>query len=204
MLAKEEDELKVLLDLFEQAEAKIKNVEQATSEGVLIPSINQLRYAGHHIVQSLLSNDTKALQAEQAKAINHVKRAIYDIDEALLIYYIDSAVDFKEKYNDSGFTTEIIADYPEKLVMLDEANTSIQQLRKDNNNYQNRQQFYRQLSPYLDKLSKIVAIFEKSAPLIANKEKNKCDQELKDKRRFIIKVTATFFFGIIGIIVALK
>jgi hypothetical protein len=115
MPAKGEDELKVLLDLFEQAEAKIKNVEQATSEGVLIPSINQLRYAGHHIVQSLLSNDTKALQAEQAKAINHVKRAIYDIDEALLIYYIDSAVDFKEKYNDSGFTTEIIADYPENF-----------------------------------------------------------------------------------------
>jgi hypothetical protein len=39
---------------------------------------------------------------------------------------------------------------------------------------------------------------------IAKKEKNKCDQELKDKRRFIIKVAATFFFGIIGIIVALK
>ncbi|CAB5499157.1 hypothetical protein [Bathymodiolus thermophilus thioautotrophic gill symbiont] len=204
MLAKEADELKTLLNLFEQAEVKIKNVEQITSEGVLIPSINQLRYAGHHIVRSLLSDDKEELQAERSSAINHVKRAIYDIDEALLIYYIDSAVNFKEKYNDSGFTTEIIDNYPEKLVRLDEANTSIQQLRKDDNNYQDRQQFYQQLDPYLKKLSEIVAIFEQSAPLIANKEQKKCNQDLKSKRRFIVKIVVTIVLGGIGIIAALK
>ena len=204
MLAKEADELKTLLNLFKQAEVKIKNVEQITSEGVLIPSINQLRYAGHHIVRSLLSDDKKELQAERSSAINHVKRAIYDIDEALLIYYIDSAVNFKEKYNDSGFTTEIIDNYPEKLVRLDEANTSIQQLRKDDNNYQDRQQFYQQLDPYLKKLSEIVAIFEQSAPLIANKEQKKCNQDLKSKRRFIVKIVVTIVLGSIGIIAALK
>ncbi len=88
MPTKDTNEFKILLNLFEQAETKIKNVEQITSEGVLIPSINQLRYAGHHIVRSLLSDDAKEPQAERVKAINHVKRAIYDIDESLLIYYI--------------------------------------------------------------------------------------------------------------------
>jgi hypothetical protein len=44
-----------------------------------------------------------------------------------------------QKYNDSGFTTEVVTDYPEKLAMLDEANKSIQQLREDNNNYQDRE-----------------------------------------------------------------
>jgi hypothetical protein len=34
------DELQILLDLFKQAETKIKNAELITSEGVLIPSIN--------------------------------------------------------------------------------------------------------------------------------------------------------------------
>jgi hypothetical protein len=43
-------------------------------------------------------------------------------------------------------------------------------LRENNNNYKNRQQFYQQLSPHLDKLSEIVAIFEQSAPLIAKKQ----------------------------------
>jgi hypothetical protein len=46
---------------------------------VLIPSINELRYVGHHIVRSLLSDDAKEIQAERVRAINHVKRAIYDI-----------------------------------------------------------------------------------------------------------------------------
>ncbi|SSC08046.1 hypothetical protein BTURTLESOX_1333 [bacterium endosymbiont of Bathymodiolus sp. 5 South] len=194
------DELQILLDLFKQAETKIKNAELITSEGVLIPSINELRYVGHHIVRSLLSDDAKEIQAERVRAINHVKRAIYDIDESLLIYYIESAVNFKEKYNDSGFTTEVVTDYPEKLAMLDEANKSIQQLREDNNNYQDREQFYQKLNPYLDKLSKIVAIFEQSAPLIANKQQDKGNQDRKSKRRFIIMA----LIGIIGIIVALK
>ena len=201
------DELQILLDLFEQAETKIKNAELITSEGVLIPSINELRYVGHHIVRSLLSDDAKEIQAERVRAINHVKRAIYDIDESLLIYYIESAVNFKEKYNDSGFTTEVVTDYPEKLAMLDEANKSIQQLRKDNNNYRYRARFYQKLNPYLDKLSKIVAIFEQSAPLIANKQQDKDNkqqdkdnQDRKSKRRFIIMAS----IGIIGIIVALK
>ena len=200
MPAKEAGELQRLLDLFEQAETKIKNFELITSEGLFIPSINQLRYAGYHIVRSLLNDDEKELQAERVKAINHVKRAIYDIDESLLIYYIESAANFKEKYNDSGFTTEVVTDYPEKLAMLDEANKSIQQLREDNNNYQDREQFYQKLNPYLDKLSKIVAIFEQSAPLIAKKQQDKDTQDLKGNRRFIITVILT----LIGIIIALK
>jgi hypothetical protein len=36
MPAKGADELQILLDLFEQAETKIKNAELITSEGVLI------------------------------------------------------------------------------------------------------------------------------------------------------------------------
>ncbi|VVM20082.1 hypothetical protein BSPWISOXPB_706 [uncultured Gammaproteobacteria bacterium] len=167
------DELQILLDLFEQAETKIKNAELITSEGVLIPSINELRYVGHHIVRSLLSDDAKEIQAERVRAINHVKRAIYDIDESLLIYYIESAVNFKEKYNDSGFTTEVVTDYPEKLAMLDEANKSIQQLREDNNNYQDREQFYQKLNPYLDKLSKIVAILNNRRHLLPTNNKTK-------------------------------
>ena len=190
MLAKEADELKILLDLFEQAETKIKNVEKILSEGMLIPSINQLRYAGYHIVRSLLGKDTEELQVERVKAINHVKRNVYDID---------STVTFKERYNNSGFATEIVVDYPEKLTTLDEANKSIQQLCENNNNY-DRQQFYQQLSPYLDKLSKIVAIFVQSAPLIAKKQQDKDAQDLKSKRRFII----TVIIGIFSIILALK
>jgi hypothetical protein len=52
--------------------------------------------------------------------------------------------------------SKVVTDYPEKLAMLDEANKSIQQLRKDNNNYRYRARFYQKLNPYLDKLSEIV------------------------------------------------
>jgi len=46
-----------LLSLFEQSERKIKNVERITGEGLVFPSINQLRYSGHYIVKALLNVD---------------------------------------------------------------------------------------------------------------------------------------------------
>ncbi|AYQ55993.1 hypothetical protein MS2017_0243 [Bathymodiolus thermophilus thioautotrophic gill symbiont] len=41
--SKEVDELKMPLNLFEQAEVKIKNVEQITSKGVFVPSIDHVK-----------------------------------------------------------------------------------------------------------------------------------------------------------------
>jgi hypothetical protein len=51
--------------------------------------------------------------------------------------------------------------------------------------------FFQKLNPYLDKLSKIVAIFVQSAPFIAKKQQDKDTQDLKGNRRFIITVILT-------------
>jgi len=95
---------------------------------------------------------------------------------------------------------KVINDYPVQLVTLDEVNKSIQKLRKDTNNYQDRQQFYQQLNPCLDELSKIIAIFAQSAPLIARKEQDKRDQDLKSERRFI----TGSIIGVISIIIGIS
>lgn len=195
--------LKPLLVLFGQAEVKIKQVEQTTGEGVLLPSINQLRYAGYHIVKSLLADDEQKNQAEIDRATNHAKRAIYDIDEALLIDCLDRAKIFKEKYGDSVFITDIIANYPEQLIELDKANQGIQNLRKNAENYKNRHTLYQQLEPHLETLSKIIAIFEQSAHLIAKKEEDKKSREITNTRRFQLTIIVALFIGIIGIYISM-
>lgn len=195
--------LKPLLVLFGQAEVKIKQVEQTTGEGVLLPSINQLRYAGYHIVKSLLADDEQKNQAEIDRATNHAKRAIYDIDEALLIDCLDRAKIFKEKYGDSVFITDIIANYPEQLIELDKANQGIQNLRKNAENYKNRHTLYQQLEPHLETLSKIIAIFEQSAHLIAKKEEDKKSREITNTRRFRLTIIVALFIGIIGIYISM-
>lgn len=202
-MSPEINSLKPLLVLFGQAEVKIKQVEQTTGEGVLLPSINQLRYAGYHIVKSLLADDEKKNQAEIDRATNHAKRAIYDIDEALLIDCLDRAKIFKEKYGDSVFITDIIANYPEQLIELDKANQGIQNLRKNAENYKNRHTLYQQLEPHLETLSKIIAIFEQSAHLIAKKEEDKKSREITNTRRFRLTIIVALFIGIIGIYISM-
>lgn len=202
-MSPEINSLKPLLVLFGQAEVKIKQVEQTTGEGVLLPSINQLRYAGYHIVKSLLADDEKKNQAEIDRATNHAKRAIYDIDEALLIDCLDRAKIFKEKYGDSVFITDIIANYPEQLIELDKANQGIQNLRKNAENYKNRHTLYQQLEPHLETLSKIIAIFEQSAHLIAKKEEDKKSREITNTRRFQLTIIVALFIGIIGIYISM-
>lgn len=202
-MSPEINSLKPLLVLFGQAEVKIKQVEQTTGEGVLLPSINQLRYAGYHIVKSLLADDEQKNQAEIDRATNHAKRAIYDIDEALLIDCLDRAKIFKEKYGDSVFITDIIANYPEQLIELDKANQGIQNLRKNAENYKNRHTLYQQLEPHLETLSKIIAIFEQSAHLIAKKEEDKKSREITNTRRFRLTIIVALFIGIIGIYISM-
>lgn len=202
-MSPEINSLKPLLVLFGQAEVKIKQVEQTTGEGVLLPSINQLRYAGYHIVKSLLADDEQKNQAEIDRATNHAKRAIYDIDEALLIDCLDRAKIFKEKYGDSVFITDIIANYPEQLIELDKANQGIQNLRKNAENYKNRHTLYQQLEPHLETLSKIIAIFEQSAHLIAKKEEDKKSREITNTRRFQLTIIVALFIGIIGIYISM-
>ncbi|SMM98046.1 hypothetical protein SPONN_1390 [uncultured Candidatus Thioglobus sp.] len=138
-------EYQELLQLFEKSETKIKHTEQITGEGILTPSINQLRYSGHHIVRALLGNGEHILD-EIEKATAHAKRAIYDIDEALLLFYLEKIRNFKEKYQSNPFTLEVLPNYIQYLTDADTANNAIHKLPKD---HQNRDQFYQQCTPHI-------------------------------------------------------
>lgn len=73
--------------LFQEAETRIKN-QEALAKGVYIPAINELRYAGRHIIDALSlteADPTKSID-EIYKAQKHCKRAIYDASEACLLY----------------------------------------------------------------------------------------------------------------------
>ncbi len=70
--------------LFSLAEEKIKLVEHLNRQ-LPIPSINELRYAGYHLVQYLKDGD----KAELGKAENHCKRAIYDAVEAGVMHQLE-------------------------------------------------------------------------------------------------------------------
>lgn len=51
----DKDRLKELSDLFAEAEAKVKEVEEIDGD-IVVPSINELRYVGYHLIRRWRQN----------------------------------------------------------------------------------------------------------------------------------------------------
>lgn len=47
-------------------------------------AVNQLRYAGHHVLKAILSDDPVVAQAETVEAYKHCKRSVYDALDAYI------------------------------------------------------------------------------------------------------------------------
>jgi hypothetical protein len=83
-------------ELFGAAEAELKAVEQQDCETV-IPAINQLRYAGFHILQSITDDDVEKTK-HIGKAESHAKRAMHDALEAGILGSLQRIDNFKTDY----------------------------------------------------------------------------------------------------------
>lgn len=94
--------------LFSNAEDKIKKVEHLAG-GVIIPAVNQLRYAGQHLVRTL--NGCNNPTEELSQSINHCKRASFDACEAGLLYCLDLFKQFQDDYR----TVSVVAVLPDWL-----------------------------------------------------------------------------------------
>ncbi len=76
------------LKRFSVAENFIKEVELCAS-AIAFPAINQLRYAGHHLLKALASDDQAAVRHEVDDVRDHCHRAMYEASEAGIGYLIE-------------------------------------------------------------------------------------------------------------------
>jgi hypothetical protein len=86
-----------LSDLFRQAEAALHEADMIHGD-LGIPSVNQLRYAGHHILAISTSSTTADALGAYNKACSHCQRAIYDAYDSAIIYMLKQITAFQEDY----------------------------------------------------------------------------------------------------------
>lgn len=190
------DQLKELAKLFEQAEMQVKKTEDING-GIVIPSINELRYFGYHILKALMADDNHApelVSSEIDKAKGHAKRAIYDASEALIVYYLEKAAAFHTRHENSSCITDVLPNYVEDLQQLEYIKSEIAKIRSDEQAYKNRDTHYEKCLPFIEGLGSIVSRFDQANPLIIKKER-------QSTRNFIIQ-TLGLIFAIIGTITA--
>ena len=105
-------------ELYDFADRFAREVGEARFE-VQIPAINELRYAGHHVLNSL-GEDGTVDEGELRKSKSHCERAMYEAAEAGIMFYLESINAFKEEFKDL-VVSEVIPDYHKHLARAQKA-----------------------------------------------------------------------------------
>ena len=97
--------------LYEDADTFAREVAEFR-ESVSIPAHNELRYAGHHLLQALDDGGSVANREQLRRACSHCERAMYEAAEAGIISLLTSIGQFQRDYRDIVIS-EVVPRYGE-------------------------------------------------------------------------------------------
>lgn len=165
-----------IVELFNEAEAAIKYIEDF-GENLIVPSVNQLRYTGNHLVRYLASPGN---HEELKDAAKHVKRATYDAYEAAIIYHLLSYNKFKDDYR-KVVVSQVIQDYASIQESIEGARSFV----RDNQESKTRGENYKNGRKHLE------IIIKNTTRLNASRD---------ELNKLIKKERLHFFLGLVAVL----
>ena len=199
MEAEQVNFIKEVVDLFDEAEDRVKEVEQLAQD-LSVPSINELRYVGYHLARALCEDDPEGIANQINKAKSHCKRAIYDAHEIGIIYMLEEIKLFKEEL--SSFSSEVLKvmpNYIEDLGTTNNASKFIAEIKAKHRG--DRDSYYKECQPHYQALRDVLDRFNVAEPLILIKIEEQQKASQIQTRRFITTVSLTVLAITISIIV---
>ena len=107
-------------------------------EGVDTLAINELRYAGYHLLKSLTATEDFERDEELRRAEGHCERALYEAHDAAIFFRLDLYRKFKEDYATVPVST-IVEDYVEIVRVMKNAKRLLDEARSQT---ADRSQYY--------------------------------------------------------------
>lgn len=104
------DSLAELRAAYAVADALAKEVFEFCDE-VAIPALNELRYAGHHLLRALRDDGGIADREQLRKALSHCQRSQYEAAEAAIAHALGLIGKFQEDYKMVPIG-QAVPDYP--------------------------------------------------------------------------------------------
>lgn len=178
---------------FKDAESKIKSAE-LLDQTISIPSINELRYAGHHILRATQLKEEDEILEELDKANRHTKRSFYDAVEASILYKLQKIENFDKEYKLIPETITVIDNYNYKLSQVSDIVQEIEDINIDS-----RDEKYKIIEDHYKTIKEINNEFQMSIPTIVNLIDKNEQTEKKEHRRFVLQL----IMGAIAIIVTI-
>ncbi len=181
-------ETEEIATLFEKAESRIKALELLHNEGLFYHPVNQLRYAGYHIVNAIKNTDSDEQAEEWKRAKRHCQRAIYDASEMALVYCLAEVDGFKKDYKNVD-VAPTVSNYLEIIGMARSAQVLIESV-----NHESREEKYNECDDLFSKLKPQIDRLNDARP-----ELNK---RLRSQRRNLFLISSALIVSILALIVA--
>ena len=187
----EREDYRRLREEYDIADKVMKEV-QAFVDDAGIPAINELRYAGYHLLNTLIpANGEASAQEELLRAINHCKRATYEASEMGLLTAFDKITDFKSDYQ-QVVVSQVVPDWTEILTKCDSYRDAITGARQTGDDRSIDHTKFR------DAFVELVGVCRRLDH--ARDELNKLiEQKRTDAKRFVFAIILT----ILGIVLAI-
>ena len=115
-----EDDVRELRELYNTAEADLKNVGRE-QDALIVTGVNQCRYVGQHLLRALVNTDETSIRSNLDAAKKHAQRAIYDINDSAIQFYIRRIDDLRNKHFPTVDFASIVPDYSSVVTALAEA-----------------------------------------------------------------------------------
>ena len=169
-----------LYELFNLAETKLKQIEILQDEGIPIPPLNQLRYAGHHTLEAIVSHNDQNKINNIYEAKDHCKRAIYDILEIGVVYLLEKIRIFQNDYKYIDITS-VIPNYVDILDETWEAQNFISQINRNK----------------IEKYDEVQSVFDRIHQI-----EHKLEMSRKELNKKILRFKLYLIFSICGLFLA--
>ena len=178
-----------LRTLYDKADQFVREVAEFEDE-VTIPAINELRYAGHHLLQAIDDDGSISNEEQFRRAVSHCERAMYEAAEAginSVLVWIDQ---FREDYKNI-VVKDVVDDYARILAHTRKTQDLIARGRSDQMSSSDR------VSRYMETFRQLR---EYSELLEASRDdlNAKLSEQVKDKRRFIIRCLLILLGTVVG------
>lgn len=151
------DEIAQVRDLFRNAERQIKRAEEISGE-LAIPAVNELRYAGWHLLEALCSGGPDNGAEQLARARRHCQRAIFDASDAGVVYLLERVKTFQDDYRRIPIS-DVIHNYTDLRKNIADTRNEISKARETN---ESRDGYYQQAASSVIRLKNIVDLLEES------------------------------------------
>ncbi|MEK7747455.1 MAG: hypothetical protein AAB300_00025 [Nitrospirota bacterium] len=175
--------LKEISDKTERAERRISLLSSLRGEALIVPPVNELRYAHYHLLRYTMDNDI----AEGNKTLDHCKRALYDTYEVELLFHFKVFETFAQDYQKFEIIS-VVPQYIEWGATFENLRDIIYTCPREN-----RGEYYMRLEPMLPPIKAITDSLPAARQQINRRITN-------DQKRNFWKVTGVVISTLITII----